>query len=100
MKISLSLPVCHHRDHRDLCVGRVPQILAEAQAGLHPGLLRLLLHPGIPHDHRGTDATHAYLSALRRPGTGESEGETLAGAGFTRFICNLLVRVSVKAAVA
>ncbi len=53
----ISIPVCHHWDHRNLCVRRVPQILEETQTALHPGLLHLLLHPGISHDHRGTTQT-------------------------------------------
>lgn len=50
----ISIPVCHHWDHRDLRVRRVPQILEETQTALHLGLLRLLLHSRVPHDHRGT----------------------------------------------
>lgn len=65
----ISTPVCHHRDHCHLRVGRVPQVLEETQAALHPGLLRLLLHPGISHDHRGTDtdARHTPLQATPMP---------------------------------
>lgn len=47
------VPVCHHRDHRDLHLGRVPQVPAHTQAGLHSGLLRLLLHHGLSDDHSG-----------------------------------------------
>lgn len=59
----ISIPVCHHWDHRNLCVGRVPQILEETQTSLYPGLLHLLLYPGISHDHRGmgTDTKHTSM---------------------------------------
>lgn len=54
----ISIPVRHHRDHRNLRVRRVPQILEETQTAVHPGLLRQLLHPRISHDHRGTTRRH------------------------------------------
>lgn len=59
----ISVPVCHHWDHRNLCVRRVPQIFEETQTALHPGLLRLLLHPGISHDHRGKTQRHTSMYA-------------------------------------
>lgn len=54
-------PVCHHWDHCNLCVRWVSKVLEEAQSALHAGLLHLLLHPGIPNDHRGMKKTHIHL---------------------------------------
>lgn len=54
-------PVCHHWDHCNLCVGWVSKVLEEAQSALHSGLLHLLLHPGVPNDHRGMEKTHIHL---------------------------------------
>lgn len=58
------IPVCHHWDHCNLGVRRIPQVPEETQATLHPGLLCRLLHPGISHDHRGTPYTqkHTFTS--------------------------------------
>lgn len=55
-----SPPVCHHWDHRDLGVGWVSEVPEEAQSALHSGLLHLLLHPGLPDDHRGLKGTHTH----------------------------------------
>lgn len=63
-EILLSPPfstVCHHWDHRNLGFGWVPQVFEEAQTALHPGLLHLLLHPGISNDHRGMKETLIHL---------------------------------------
>ena len=58
------VPVCHHRDHSDLHLGRVSQVPAHTQAGLYSGLLHLFLHHGLPDDHSGK------LPAGRRLGMG------------------------------
>lgn len=49
-----SITVCHHWDHRNICLRWVPQVLEETQAGLHADLLCLLFHSGFSYDHRGT----------------------------------------------
>lgn len=48
-----TIPVRHHRDHRDLHLRRVPQVPAHTQAGLHSGMLHLFLHHGLSNDHSG-----------------------------------------------
>lgn len=60
-----SFSVRHHRDHRDIRVRRVPQILEETQARLHSRLLHRFLHPGLPHDNRGTHRNTSSLSTGR-----------------------------------
>lgn len=54
-----TIPVCHHRDHSDVHLGRVPQVPAHTQAGLHPGLLHLLLHHGLSNDRSVLQQTSA-----------------------------------------
>lgn len=52
--------VCHHRDHRDLCVRWIPQVFAHAQGPVHSGLLRVLLHHGLSYDHSGNHTAFGH----------------------------------------